>query len=71
MLLLFTDGRAESQAPSRRFYETGALAHLLEGMDTAGLSARKILDQVPVEVRLFAAGASQHDDITAVAVKVY
>ncbi len=71
VLLLFTDGIPESQDPSRRFYEIGTLAHLLEGMDTERLSAQEILDAVIADVRLFTAGAPQHDDITAVAVKVY
>ena len=71
VLLLLTDGIPESQNLSRTFYGTDTLRRLLEGMDTDGLSAEKILETLIIDVRRFTAGAPQHDDITAVAVKVY
>ncbi len=70
LLLLLTDGIPESQDQAHRFYEMESLRILLEGMETGGMSAGEILDAIIADVRRFTAGAPQHDDITAVALKV-
>jgi adenylate cyclase len=67
LLLLYTDGVTEAESPDESFYTTGRLQRLLRSAPTAG--ARDLVEFVREDVRRFAAGAEQADDITLLAVR--
>jgi adenylate cyclase len=67
MLLAYTDGVTEAQDANKALYSGGRLERLLA---TAPItSARSVVDFVRDDVRRFAAGAEQADDITLLAVR--
>ena len=65
-----TGGLPDSQSQAMDFYGSDRLGRLLTARETDARSAALLLDAVLADVRRFTAGAPQHDDITAVAIKV-
>jgi len=69
VIVLFTDGITEARNGSKNFYGCESLVDILNGMDTASLSAGAIKERIITDVQRFAAGSKQHDDITLIVVK--
>ncbi|HVO76378.1 MAG TPA: PP2C family protein-serine/threonine phosphatase, partial [Candidatus Bathyarchaeia archaeon] len=69
VLVLISDGVADAWNSAKEFYEYERLRNLIEKMDTSHLPAREIKDRIIDDVRRFAGGARQHDDMTVVVVK--
>lgn len=67
LLLLYTDGVTEAESSDHSFYTARRLQLLLRSAPTA--SARDLVEFVREDVRRFAAGAEQTDDITLLAVR--
>ena len=67
MLLAFTDGVTEAQDTGKTLYSGARLESLLASAPVTG--AKAIVDLVRDDVRRFAAGAEQADDITLLAVR--
>jgi serine phosphatase RsbU (regulator of sigma subunit) len=68
-LVLYTDGVTEAMNAEReQFGEERLLAALGHLRD--GYSARGVVDKLVAEIAAFSGGASQHDDITVVVIKV-
>ena len=67
MVLAYTDGVTEAQDTNRMLYSGARLKALLASVPTIG--ARAVVDFVRDDVRRFAAGAEQADDITLLAVR--
>lgn len=67
LLLLYTDGVTEAESSDHSFYTAERLQLLLRSAPTA--SARDLVEFVREDVRRFAAGAEQTDDITLLAVR--
>ena len=65
-IFLYTDGVTEAADSAEEFFSDERL-HLLLGR-TPGASAEEIVSNVLNEVRIFAGGAPQSDDITAMAI---
>lgn len=70
ILMFFTDGVTETMNTTGDFYGDRKLRGFLETLETAELSAAQIKNAVLSELKRFSAGASRHDDITLVVVKV-
>jgi len=70
VVLLYTDGAPEATARGGAQYGYDALRALLGRLPVAELPARGIADAVAAELRAFAGGARQYDDLTLVVVKV-
>jgi sigma-B regulation protein RsbU (phosphoserine phosphatase) len=67
MVLAYTDGVTEAQDANKALYSSARLGQLLA---TAPITtARGVVDLVRDDVRRFAAGAEQADDITLLAVR--
>ena len=67
LLLLYTDGVTEAEARDDSFYTAARLALLLRSAPTA--SAKALVEFVREDIRRFAAGAEQADDITMLAIR--
>jgi hypothetical protein len=67
MMLAYTDGVTEAQDTSRTLYSGARLGGLLVSAPTTG--AKAVVDFVRDDLRRFAAGAEQADDITMLAVR--
>ncbi|HEV3114787.1 MAG TPA: SpoIIE family protein phosphatase [Candidatus Binataceae bacterium] len=67
MLLLYTDGVTEAEDRQNSFYGEARLEQVLASAPRTG--AHAVVDFVREEVRHFAAGAEQADDITLLAVR--
>ena len=67
MVLAYTDGVTEAQDTNRTLYSGARLKQLLASAPTTG--AKAVVDFVRDDVRRFAAGAEQADDITLLAVR--
>jgi sigma-B regulation protein RsbU (phosphoserine phosphatase) len=67
MVLAYTDGVTEAQDANTALYSCGRLERLLATVPIT--SARSVVDFVRDDVRRFAAGAEQADDITLLAVR--
>jgi len=67
MLLAYTDGVTEAQDTSKALYSGARLGRLLVSAPTT--SAKAVVDFVRDDLRRFAAGAEQADDITMLAVR--
>jgi sigma-B regulation protein RsbU (phosphoserine phosphatase) len=67
VLLLYTDGITEAMDPAGALYGGARLTALLERSPPA--SAQAAIDLVADDVRSFAAGAEQADDITLLALR--
>jgi sigma-B regulation protein RsbU (phosphoserine phosphatase) len=65
--VLFSDGVSEAMNPAEDFYGEERLLAALNGAD--GAPSRDIVSRVMTDVRVFAAGAKQSDDITVLAAK--
>ena len=65
--VLFSDGVSEAMNPEEEFYGEDRLLEALAACD--GATPKDIVTRVLTDVRGFAAGAKQSDDITVVAVK--
>jgi sigma-B regulation protein RsbU (phosphoserine phosphatase) len=65
--VLFSDGVSEAMNPAEDFYGEERLLAALNGAD--GAPSRDIVSRVMTDVRAFAAGAKQSDDITVLAAK--
>jgi sigma-B regulation protein RsbU (phosphoserine phosphatase) len=65
--VLFSDGVSEAMNNEDAFYGEDRLLEVLAA--TAGASAAEIARHVLSDVRAFAAGAKQSDDITVLAVR--
>ncbi|HKD09214.1 MAG TPA: PP2C family protein-serine/threonine phosphatase [Bryobacteraceae bacterium] len=69
LLVLFTDGVSESM--NARFEEWGEGRMIELARECYGLPAPEVLRKILSAAQGFAAGASQHDDMTLVVVRVY
>jgi len=67
MVLAYTDGVTEAQDANKALYSGARLGRLLATAPTSG--AKAVVDVVRDDVRHFAAGAEQADDITLLAVR--
>jgi serine phosphatase RsbU (regulator of sigma subunit)/CHASE2 domain-containing sensor protein len=67
MVLAYTDGVTEAQDNNQTLYSAARLKQLLASAPTTGAMA--VIDFVRDDVRRFAAGAEQADDITLLAVR--
>jgi sigma-B regulation protein RsbU (phosphoserine phosphatase) len=63
--VLFSDGVSEAMNPADDFYGEDRLLALLA--DASGTTPKEIVTRVLADVRAFAAGAKQSDDITILA----
>ncbi len=70
VLILPTDGVTEAMNSRREQYGTERLQSLMEQMNIPSLTAKQIVEAAVADVRAFAGGSPQHDDITVVVVKV-
>jgi sigma-B regulation protein RsbU (phosphoserine phosphatase) len=68
VVLLFTDGLSEAMNAEAELFGEGRLARILR--ETEGLSTEEIRERILEEVRSFAGGATQADDMTLVILKV-
>ncbi len=68
VLVIFTDGVVEAVNPDGAEYEESRLIPLVERC--AGSSAQNLIDSLMFELKIFVGQASQHDDITCMAVKI-
>jgi sigma-B regulation protein RsbU (phosphoserine phosphatase) len=68
VFLLFTDGLSEAMNAEAELFGEGRLARILR--DSEGLSTDEIRERILSEVRAFAGGATQADDMTLVILKV-
>jgi serine phosphatase RsbU (regulator of sigma subunit) len=68
VFLLFTDGLSEAMNAEAELFGEGRLARILR--ETEGLQADEIRERILLEVRAFAGGAIQADDMTLVILKV-
>ena len=68
VFLLFTDGLSEAMNAEAELFGEGRLARILR--ETEGLSTDEIRERILSEVRSFAGGATQADDMTLVILKV-
>ena len=66
-MLLYTDGVTEAENSDDAFYTAERLELLLRSAPTA--SAKALVEFVREDIRRFAAGAEQADDITLLAVR--
>lgn len=71
LLFLYTDGLVEAHTPSPERVEFGEGRVLELLLQNRHLKARALLDLVVGEVKSFASGAHQHDDLTLVVIKVH
>jgi serine phosphatase RsbU (regulator of sigma subunit) len=67
MVLAYTDGVTEAQDSHQALYSGARLKRLLASAPASG--AKAVIDFVRDDVRRFAAGAEQADDITLLAVR--
>jgi len=67
-LIFYTDGFSEAMDPKSNEFGEDRLVKLIES--TRELPAKEMLTKIESEVRRFAGGAPQHDDMTMVVVKV-
>jgi serine phosphatase RsbU (regulator of sigma subunit) len=67
MVLAYTDGVTEAQDSHQTLYSAARLKQLLKS--APAMSAKAVIDFVRDDVRRFAAGAEQADDITLLAVR--
>jgi phosphoserine phosphatase RsbU/P len=68
MLVIFTDGVVEAVNDRGEEYDESRLIPLVQRC--VGLNAQGLLDRLMFELKIFVGQASQHDDITCVAVRV-
>jgi sigma-B regulation protein RsbU (phosphoserine phosphatase) len=68
LLVLFTDGVTEAEAPDGRMYGTERALDVIRAHAERGPAA--ILDALCGAIAAFAGGAPQHDDVTAVVCRV-
>jgi serine phosphatase RsbU (regulator of sigma subunit) len=68
VFLFFTDGLSEAMNGQAELFGEGRLSRILA--DSAALSSEEIRERILAEVRAFAAGAAQTDDMTMVILKV-
>jgi len=69
MLVLYTDGITEAQAPDGRYYEVERLTQLLQQRDRE-LSAEQIISMISDDVDTFTDGQDLQDDFTIVVLLV-
>ena len=69
MLFLFTDGVTEAVNPEEKEYGENRLESLLKNMPQAG--CQQFIEAVKADVKAFAEGAEQSDDITMLALQYY
>jgi hypothetical protein len=67
-LIFYTDGFSEAMDPKANEFGEDRLVKLIES--TRGLPVKEMLTKIEGEVRRFAGGAPQHDDMTMVVIKV-
>jgi sigma-B regulation protein RsbU (phosphoserine phosphatase) len=70
ILFMLTDGFTEAMNESLEVYGTERIEAALRAPGASGLTARELIESLTAAVRLYAAGAPQHDDMTIVVVKV-
>jgi sigma-B regulation protein RsbU (phosphoserine phosphatase) len=68
LLFCYTDGITEAMAARGQMFTEARLRDVLTGPATR--TAQEVVEAVTGAVRLFAAGAPQSDDITALAVRI-
>ena len=66
-IVAFSDGVSEAENTKKEFFGTEPVARVLQ--EILDLSAREIKDRILQNIRKFARGAGQNDDITLVVVK--
>ena len=66
-IVLYTDGVTEAMDPAGKFFSEQRLESILT--QTKFASARRQIDHLTNQITLFAAGAEQSDDITALAIR--
>ena len=66
--LFFTDGLSEAMNASAELFGEKRLRDLLEGAPE--LASEPLKERILAEVRAFAAGTAQHDDMTMVLLQV-
>jgi sigma-B regulation protein RsbU (phosphoserine phosphatase) len=66
-IFLYTDGVTEAENSKEDEFSEASLQSVLEGVRAS--SVEEIVREVFAEVRTFSAGAPQHDDITAMALR--
>ena len=67
MLFLYTDGLTEAMNPTHQQFTQNRMMTILDA--SAGLSPEELLAKMSDEVRSFAAGAEQSDDLTMMAIR--
>ncbi len=70
LLLFLTDGITEAMNARQELFGTERLERFMGSVDCKDCSAQQVLDLIDQEIKLFAGGAPQHDDMTMVVVKV-
>ena len=68
IFLFFTDGLSEAMNPESELFGEDRLRAVLEAGES--LSTEELKEKILAEVRFFAQGAAQHDDMTLVLLKV-
>ena len=68
MLVIFTDGVVEAVNERGKEYEESRLIPLVARCSAKG--AQGLVDSLTIELKVFGGQASQHDDITCMAVRM-
>jgi sigma-B regulation protein RsbU (phosphoserine phosphatase) len=68
MIVLYTDGVTESRNIKNEEYGVGRLVKILQ--ENASMGSNDIINKIKEDIRIFARGKEQHDDITMNVVKV-
>jgi sigma-B regulation protein RsbU (phosphoserine phosphatase) len=68
LFLFFTDGLSEAMNPEAELFGEGRLSRILA--ESEALTTEEIREKILGEVRAFAGGAAQADDMTMVILKV-
>jgi serine phosphatase RsbU (regulator of sigma subunit) len=70
VFLFFTDGLSEAMNDSAEMFGEARLREVIEAAQAAGADETELKERILAEVRRFAGGVPQHDDMTLVLLKV-
>jgi serine phosphatase RsbU (regulator of sigma subunit) len=70
VFLFFTDGLSEAMNDRAEMFGEARLREVIEGAQAAGADETELKERILAEVRGFAGGVAQHDDMTLVLLKV-
>jgi len=70
LLLFLTDGITEAMNTQQELFGAERLEKFMRSVDCKDCSSQEILELIDQEIKMFAGGAPQHDDMTMVVVKV-